>query len=99
MYIVSLNYKVPAKVIAEHQAAHTAFMKEHTIHGTFLLSGPRELKIGEIILARAESKKALETLLENDPFKANGVADFKVMEFTPALSGKKLTFLIDKEEE
>jgi uncharacterized protein YciI len=98
MYIVSLNYKVAAKVIAQHQEEHTAFLNAQVAAGSFLLTGARELKIGEIILANTKTKDALETILEKDPFKTNGVADFKVMEFTPTAAGKKLSFLIDTEK-
>ena len=97
MYIVSLNYKVPAKVIAQFQDEHTAFLKEQVNAGAFILTGPRELKIGEILLANTKTKDALETILEKDPFKKNAVADYKIMEVTPTMAAKKLNFLLEQE--
>jgi uncharacterized protein YciI len=97
MYIVSLNYKVPAKVIAQFQEEHTAFLQEQVNAGAFIITGARELKIGEILIANTKTKEALENILEKDPFKKNAVADYKIMEVTPTMAGKKLSFLIEQQ--
>ena len=49
--------------------------------GMVLLAGPKVTEGGGLMIARAESREALDAFLERDPFVLNGLARFDVKEF------------------
>jgi len=81
MFVIELTYKVPLSQIDAHMKAHVAFLKKHYASGQFLVSGRKIPREGGIILALAESREQIETIMKEDPFCLNGLADFRVVEF------------------
>lgn len=69
------------------------FFEEQYDAGVFLASGRRVPRTGGVILARAESREALDTLLECDPFAQAGAARYEVVEFIPSMTCSELEFL------
>lgn len=49
--------------------------------GMVLFAGPKITEGGGLMIARAESRKALDAFLERDPFVVNSLARFDVKEF------------------
>jgi uncharacterized protein YciI len=80
--IIELTYKVELAQIDAHMAAHMRFLSEAlTPTGTFLLSGRKTPREGGIILAAGKSREEIEAIAREDPFCANGLAEFRVIEF------------------
>ncbi|TAJ12310.1 GTP cyclohydrolase [Marinilabiliaceae bacterium JC017] len=93
MYIVSLTYKVPNDVVDEYLEAHVEFLKEQYHKGHFLASGRKVPRSGGVILSGIESIEALNQVINQDPFKQNGVADYEIIEFIPSMTCAELDFL------
>lgn len=81
MFVIELTYKVPLSQIDAHMKTHVAFLKKHYTSGQFLVSGRKIPREGGIILAMAESREQIETIMKEDPFCLNGLADFRIIEF------------------
>ena len=81
MFVVELNYTVDLKEIDAHMRAHVAFLKKHYATGTFLVSGRKIPRDGGIIIAVGEDRQQIEAIIEEDPFVARGLADYRVVEF------------------
>src|SRR5689334_22036432 len=79
--IIELTYKVELTQIDAHMAAHMRFLRKHYADGTFLLSGRKIPREGGIILAAGKSREEIEAIAREDPFCANGLAEFRVIEF------------------
>lgn len=81
LFIIELTYKVDLAQIDSHMSAHMRFLRKHYGEGTFLLSGRKIPRDGGIILATGTSREELEAIAREDPFCANGLAEFRVIEF------------------
>ena len=73
MFIAILTYKKPLEEV-EHYAA-----------GDFIASGPQTPRVGGVILIKAESRTVVDSIIKQDPFYINGVADHRIVEFTPTM--------------
>ena len=80
MFIVNITYKVPLEDVDQHLEAHIAFLNRQYELGTFLASGRKVPRTGGIILAKSENTNALLEVLETDPFKSEGLADYEVIQ-------------------
>jgi len=81
MFLIELTYKVPLAEIDAHMKAHVVFLKKYYASGQFLVSGRKIPREGGIILALGKSRDQIETIMKEDPFCLNGLADFRIVEF------------------
>jgi uncharacterized protein YciI len=81
MFVIELLYKADLKRIDAHMAAHVKFLKKYYASGQFLISGRKIPRDGGVILALGKSREEVEGIMRQDPFCANGLADFRVIEF------------------
>jgi uncharacterized protein YciI len=81
MFVIELIYRVPLAEIDAHMAAHVRFLKKYYASGHFLVSGRKIPRDGGIILAVGKSRDAIEAIVQEDPFCARGLADFRIIEF------------------
>jgi len=86
MYIVNLTYVVALEAVDVLLAEHVAYLKEQYAKGVFLASGRKVPRTGGIILAQSDSMETLNAVLDLDPFKKNGVAEYSVIEFVPTMT-------------
>lgn len=94
MFIVNITYKVPLEDVDQHLEAHIAFLNRQYELGRFLASGRKVPRTGGIILAKSENTNALLEVLETDPFKSEGLADYEVIEFVPSKTAPGLESLL-----
>lgn len=81
MFMVDIVYTVDISTIEKHTSAHRSWLDEQYQKNFFIFSGPKKPRTGGIIIAKMESRTALEELLKNDPFAQNQVADYHITEF------------------
>ena len=81
MFVIELTYKSDLAEIDAHMAEHVVFLKRHYASGNFLVSGRKIPRDGGIILAVGKSRRQIEAIVEEDPFYAHGLADFRIIEF------------------
>lgn len=81
MFLIELTYKVDLAEIDAHMAAHVKFLKKYYASGNFLVSGRKIPRDGGIILAVGNSREHVQAIIQEDPFHARGLADFRIVEF------------------
>jgi uncharacterized protein YciI len=81
MFVIELTYKVDLAEIDAHMVAHVKFLKKYYASGNFLVSGRKIPRDGGIILAVGASREQIQAIVEEDPFHARGLADFRIIEF------------------
>jgi uncharacterized protein YciI len=81
MFVIELIYKADLTAIDARMRAHVVFLKKHYAAGHFLVSGRKIPRDGGIILAVGTSRQQIEDIVRQDPFVAQGLADFRIIEF------------------
>lgn len=95
MFIVLVHYTTPLDEVEAHLEAHRRFLDIHYASGEFLCSGPRRPRTGGVILARVKGREALEAILDEDPFRKAGVAEFELIEFSATKTAPALAAFVD----
>jgi uncharacterized protein YciI len=85
MFIVSLTCKRPLEEIDRHLDEHITYLREEYARGHVLASGRKVPRTGGVILCGVEERAELEEVLERDPFRLRGLADYEVTEFVPTM--------------
>lgn len=85
MFVVLLKYVRPMADVETHLAEHRVFLRECYDAQVFITSGRMEPRTGGVILAHGVERAELERILERDPFKREGLAEYTVIEFVPAM--------------
>ena len=86
MFIAILTYKKPLEEVDRYLQAHRDYLAKHYAAGDFIMSGPQTPRVGGVIVMRAENRSVVDTIIAQDPFKANDIADYQIVEFTPTMS-------------
>ena len=81
MFVVELSYKAPLADIDARMRAHVAFLKKYYAAGNFLASGRQVPRTGGIIIALADSREQIESIMTEDPFCKHGLANVRIIEF------------------
>ncbi len=90
MFIAILTYKKPMNEVDKYLQAHRDYLAEHYAAGDFIASGPQNPRIGGVILIKAVEREAVNTIISQDPFNINGIADYQIVEFTPTMFCEKV---------
>ena len=85
MFIAILTYKKPMSEVDEYLKAHRDYLAAHYAAGDFIASGPQNPRIGGVIMIKATDREAVNTIISQDPFNINGIADYLIVEFTPTM--------------
>ena len=96
MFVIELTYKADLAEIDAHMAAHVVFLKKHYAAGNFLVSGRKIPRDGGIILAVGKSRPHIQAIVEEDPFVARGLADFRIIEFRASQRADDIQERIDQ---
>jgi uncharacterized protein YciI len=96
MFVIELTYKADLADIDAHMAAHVIFLKKYHAAGNFLVSGRKIPRDGGIIVAVGKSRRQIEAIIEEDPFYARGLADFRIIEFRASQRADDIQKRIEK---
>lgn len=80
-FIVSLTYIASIDKVDALLADHVAWLRAQHAAGHLLGWGRKVPREGGILLAKGESREAVEALASQDPFVAGGVATIEVIEW------------------
>lgn len=86
MIIVTLTYVRPLDELDASMGRHVAWLKRHYRSGLFIASGRQTPRTGGIILARSGSRDAVDAAMADDPFVADGLATYTLVEFKPSMT-------------
>lgn len=81
MFVIELVYKADLAQIDGCMKAHMAFLRTHYAAGTFVMSGRKVPRDGGVILAIGDDRDAIEAVVRADPFVAQGLAEFRIIQF------------------
>ena len=95
MYIVSLNYIKEVSEVEKHLEEHIKFLKKYYEMGKFICSGRKNPRIGGVILLNAESLPEVESIILEDPFNANEIAEYEITEFFPTKYNKNFKIFVE----
>ena len=82
MVVTILTYKKEPVEVMKHLAAHQEFLDRNYQLGKFITSGPQIPRTGGVILMNTTKEEAA-SIIEEDPFFQNEIADFEMIEFEP----------------
>lgn len=88
MFVIELIYKSELSEIDAHMKAHVAFLDKYYAAGNFVVSGRKIPREGGIIIAVGESRAEIERIVAEDPFHAQGLAEFRIIEFRASQRAK-----------
>ncbi len=94
MFVVLLRYIEPLSAIDACIEEHRRFLDRHFEAGHFIASGAKVPRDGGVILAHNLSRDALETILKEDPFRRERLADYEIIEFSARKVGPGLEALL-----
>ena len=85
MFIAILTYKKPLSEVDRFLQAHREYLAEHYDAGDFIATGPQTPRVGGVIMIKADNRATVDAIIAKDPFNINGIADYKIVEFTPTM--------------
>lgn len=85
MFIAILTYKKPLEDVDRFLQAHREYLTEHYAAGNFIASGPQTPRVGGVIMIKAENRAVVDSIIAQDPFNINDIADYWIVEFTPTM--------------
>lgn len=85
MFIAILTYKKPLEEVDRFLLAHRDYLAVHYAAGDFIASGPQNPRIGGVIMIKADNRATVDTIISQDPFNINGIADYQIVEFKPTM--------------
>lgn len=50
-----------------------------------IASGPQTPRVGGVIMIKADNRVTVDSIIAQDPFNVNGIADYQIVEFTPTM--------------
>lgn len=90
LYLIDLQYITSVEEVDKHRPGHMKFLEKYYDNGLFICSGPKKPRTGGVILTRADSKEAVEKIIQEDPFHQHQLAEFKITEFDLVMSSDAL---------
>ena len=68
---------------------HIEYTQKRMEEGLVLLSSLKTDKSGGLFIMKSDSMESLNAYLNNEPFKREGIQDYKIIEFTPHFVNEK----------
>jgi uncharacterized protein YciI len=96
MFVIELIYKADLAEIDANMAAHVAFLNKYYAAGNFLISGRKIPRDGGVILAAGKTRQQMEAIVEEDPFVARGLAEYRLIEFRASQRAGDIQRRIDR---
>lgn len=94
MFILNITYKKPIEEVEKFLASHIAFLDKYYTLKKFMCSGRKIPRNGGIILCLAENLQEVNSIITEDPFYSEGIADYEVIEFMPTKFNEALEEVI-----
>ena len=82
-FIVLLRYTAPVEAVDVLLEDHVAWLRANHAQGLLVGWGRMVPREGGVLLAKGESRAAVQALAETDPFVKGGVAEVQVIEWAP----------------
>lgn len=95
MFVVDLKYIAPLEKIDAAMKEHMVFLKKYYKSNNFIASGRKVPRTGGIILVLAKTLDEAESIIKEDPFVINKLAQYTITEFRTSQVHPDLKGLIE----
>lgn len=99
MFAIISVYKKSLDEVDRKREEHLAFIRSYVLSGKILFAGRKKSLDGAVILAHSSTKEEMEEIFRQDPYYKSGLAEYTVIEFSPAMSAKGLEDALEKLEQ
>jgi uncharacterized protein YciI len=93
VFVILLSYIKPLSEVDRFVGEHREFLERYYASGHFLLSGRKDPRTGGVILSKAETRAEIESIVLNDPFNREHIAEYEIIEFLPSVAAPHLASL------
>lgn len=83
MYIITLKYIKSLEEVEKELEAHIKYLEKYYAMDKFICSGRKNPRIGGVIISKGKNREEIESIIEEDPFKINDIAEYEIIEFMP----------------
>ena len=83
MFILVLKYIKPLEEVEKELKPHIKHLEKYYSLQKFICSGRRNPRIGGVILCNAKNMEEVKTIIKEDPFYINKIAEYEIIEFSP----------------
>ena len=95
LYIINLHYKASLEMIDKHMQAHLDFLKVCYTKKIFIVSGRKDPRTGGIIIAQGLNLEQMTTLMQQDPFVKQGLAELNIIKFSASQTQPEFAELLN----
>ncbi|MRZ80187.1 hypothetical protein GKD14_07370 [Paeniclostridium sordellii] len=82
-FIVEGILKSTDEIDKDTMTKHMNYSQKAMDEGLILMSGLKENMSGGIFIMKSDSIENIKEYLDNEPFKLEGIQDYKIIEFSP----------------
>lgn len=83
MFLLLLKYVKPVEEVDRELEGHIRYLDKYYARGKFVCSGRRNPRVGGVILCSCKDETEVLEIIREDPFYANRVAEYEILEFLP----------------
>jgi len=83
MYIILLKFIKPLEEVEKQLLPHREFLDKYYSLQKFIVSGRRNTGTGGVIICTASNVEEVDSIIKEDPFYINEIAQYEVIEFSP----------------
>ena len=83
MFVILLTYKKSLELVDKYLEAHAQFLDECYKKNYFIVSGRKNPRTGGVIISQLTNRHELDSIIKEDPFNINQIADYDIIEFSP----------------
>jgi uncharacterized protein YciI len=83
MYILLLKYIKPIEEVEKALNSHVVYLEKYYSLKKFICSGRQNPRTGGVILCTAQSINEVNEIIREDPFFAQKIAQYEIIEFSP----------------
>ncbi|MEO2139417.1 MAG: hypothetical protein ABGX91_04145 [Thermoleophilia bacterium] len=94
MFLLRATYNRPIEEVDQLLEEHKAWIMKNFEAGRILLTARQVPLVGGIILATGGTEEDMVAMLDEDPFKRSGMAEYEVLEYAPVRAAEGVEGLI-----
>jgi len=96
MFVVLLRFSENRNKASEFMEGHNQWINRGFEDKVFLVVGSLQPGLGGAVLAHGESREALESRVNQDPFVAENIVTAEILEIDPKKADERLGFILTK---
>ena len=94
MFLIEVTYTKSIAEIDQCLKAHRDYLESHYQKSNLVFSGPQNPRTGGLVLTRFKNKIQVEEFILGDPFKQQGLATYRIIEFDPVKHDSQFSVFI-----